>query len=106
MDEEQARQVIQICEKLHPFMEKHLINLMEKYGPEVSISVISSIVIRLFAHSITMVEVKGGDLDRYVRIIMQEISHKQGEMSAAVQTQATLDKILTPSGNSTCRPLH
>lgn len=106
MDEEKAAQVLRICEKLHPILQKHLIKLMAEQGPEVSISVVTSVVINLMAHAITMVEVRGGDIDQYVRIIMQEVSQKQHELSAHVQTRAAIDKMLTPSGPSTCRPLH
>jgi hypothetical protein len=106
MDEKTMETVIRICEKLHPIMQKHLIKLMDDHGPEVATSVVSSVVANLFAHVITMVEIRGGDIDQYVQIMMKEISQKQHEMSAKVQTQSILEKMILPSGPGTCSPLH
>lgn len=106
MDQQEVDKIVQICEKIAPFMRKHLIKMMDEHGPNISISVVSSVVTNLMAHAITMVEVKGGDIDDYVRIIMREVSEKQREMSAAVQTHAALEKIMLPGGSTTCRPMH
>jgi hypothetical protein len=106
MDQQEVDKIVQICEKIAPFMRKHLIKMMDEHGPNISISVVSSVVTNLMAHAITMVEVKGGDIDDYVRIIMREVSEKQREMSAAVQTHAAIEKIMLPAGRNTCRPLH
>lgn len=106
MEDEEVKKIVQICEKIAPFMRKHLIKMMDEHGPNISISVVSSVVTNLMAHAITMVEVKGGDIDDYVRIIMREVSEKQREMSAAVQTHAAIEKIMLPTGRNTCRPMH
>ena len=106
MDQQEVDKIVQICEKIAPFMRKHLIKLMDEQGPNVAISVVSSIVTNLMAHAIMMVEVKGGDIDDYVRIIMREVSEKQREMSAAVQTHAALEKVMLPTGRNTCGPMH
>lgn len=106
MDQQEVDKIIQICDKIAPFMRKHIIKLMDEHGPNVAISVVSSIVTNLMAHSITMVEVRGGDIDEYVRVIMKEVSVKQREMSAGVQTHSILEKMLTQSKPDTCRPLH
>lgn len=105
MDDAKAMQVVRICEKLHPFMQKHIMKLMDDYDPEVVISVTSSVVVNLMAHAITMVEVRGGDIDEFVRILMRAVSEKQGEMYARVQTEAVLEKMVIPGGK-TCRPMH
>lgn len=106
MDQQEVDKIVQICEKIAPFIRKHMIKLMDEHGPNVSISVVSSLVTNLMAHAITMVEVRGGDIDDFVRIIMREVSEKQREMSAAVQTHAVIDNMAFPPGTKTCGPLH
>ena len=74
MNDEEAMEVLRICEKLHPFMQKHLLTLMEENGPNITISVVTSVVVALMAHAITMVDIKGGDVEDFVHIRSEEHS--------------------------------
>ena len=105
MQDKQINDVIEICKRLEPIIQRFVAKLIDDYDPNVTISVLSNISTGLMANVITMVDVKGGDIEQFGMILMAEVHAKHTACMSKVETEEILLR-LRSAGQDTCRPLH
>ena len=103
MNEEEMQLVKRILVRLEPFMQKHLMKLLDDYSSDVYLSVITNLATSLMANGVTMVNLKGGDVQQYVDVVMSEVAGKHQTKLVAIEAHAL---ILKAKGSSTCQPRH
>ena len=106
MEEQDIEKVVQEIKRAGTLIDKYVEHLIDKTGPVIAISVLSNITTTLMATTITMVETQGVDVEEFVRILMQDTSHKHKMMSSQVQTEAAMEKMMTPSGPNPSSNIH
>ena len=105
MEDKEMERVVYLCRRLEPIIHKFITGMLEKDGPNVSISVVSNVATTFMAQAIAMIEARGGDVDQFVKVLMHETKGKYDVARAQVESELALQKMMTP-GWDTCRPLH
>lgn len=105
MEDKEMEQVVAICKRLEPIIHRFIEDLLEKNGGNVAISVVSNLSTSFMAQAITMMEMRGADVDQFVTVLMHETKAKYTTAKAQVESELAIHKMMT-AGNDTCRPLH
>lgn len=105
MEKEQVWNIVELCRRLEPIIERFLENTVAKYGPEVTMNVLTNISTSMMAHAILLAEVQNGNTDQFSEILMAEVRRKYVEALSQMETDFALHKMIT-AGHDTCRPMH
>ena len=105
MDEKEMLRVVRLCRRYDRLMQKAIMRLLDKFGADVAVSVVSNMSTTMLAQAITMIDAKGGNVDQFVSILMHETKNKFDAAASAVKTERVLTNMMQ-APNLTCRPLH
>jgi hypothetical protein len=97
MDEKEIEAVVNMCQRLEPVIQRFILGLLERSGPNVTLSVVSNLATSFMAQAIGMVDGRGGDVDEFVKVLMHETKNKYDHARAQAESDATLKKIMTLS---------
>ena len=103
MKQDDVKTVMRILRRVEPIIQRHLLKLIDDYSTDVYLSVVSNLATSMMANGITMVDIKGGDVQQFVDVLMSEIAGKHQAATSAVETEALILKV---KGSSTCQPRH
>ena len=107
IDPNEIKRVEEILNRLAPRLQKMLTRMMEKDGHTVTLSVAANISTSLMSTCLLMVAQKGGDVESFMNVLLQETGSKY--TGAKMEVEAIRAKIrddMVQSGWDTCRPLH
>ena len=105
MVDKEMERVVELCRRLEPIMNKFIVRLIDRDGPDVAVSVVSNVATTFMAHAITMIETRGADVDQFVKILMHEVKNKYDVASSQVQAASIMSKIMS-AGKDPDQPLH
>jgi uncharacterized membrane protein YqhA len=106
-DAAEIKRVEELLNRLAPRIQRMLTHLMEKDGHTVTLSVAANIGTSLMSTCLLMVAQKGGDVESFMNVLLQETGSKY--TGAKMEVEAIRAKIrddMVQSGWDTCRPLH
>ena len=107
IDPNEIQRVERLLTRLGPRIQKWLTAMMEKEGHTVTLSIAANVGTSLMSTCMMLVAQKGGDVEGFLNILMQETGSKYiGARSAVEAQRAAAMSEMAQNGWDTCRPLH
>lgn len=96
-----------LLDRMAPIIQRWITECIEKDGHTVTLSVSANIGTSLLSTCLLLVAQKGGNVDQFMEILLQETTSKflVAQQALDAQHAAVLAK-MTEAGWDTCRPLH
>ena len=99
--------VEEILNRLAPRIQSWLVQMLEKDGNTVTLSIAANVGTSLISTCLLMVAQKGGSVEDFLQALVYDTQHKFEHASQELVAQKkSLHDDIVSSGWGTCRPLH
>lgn len=106
LEDVEIQRVSDLMDEIEPIVQKELIKIINDEGYTVALSVCSNTATSLMAMSLVMVSRSGGDVNAFIRVLLDEIKGKYDHTRAALRESADLIAALCEANGQNSETRH
>jgi recombinational DNA repair protein (RecF pathway) len=106
LEDAEIQRVSDLMDEIEPIVQKELIKIINDEGYTVALSVCSNTATSLMAMSLVMVSRSGGDVNAFIRVLLDEIKGKYDHTRKALLESADLIAALSEANGQNSETRH